>query len=269
MFEPRPKSFSNLAGALILSVVFVLTVCGALYLREANQIAATALNNEVGRMERFAGLFRSDMSNAVSDLRILATGDGILDYLETGRVADLDRAAHRAVFVSKDNADYDKIRYIDDKGVEVMRVNSNGELVPNPELQNKSDRQFFKNANTLAPDQLYVSAIDLNMEHDVIEMPFKPTVRLAVPLFDSKGQRRGIYIVNYLISHSVDRIVRFLPQYAPRFRLLNSQGYWLRGAKPEDEWGFMLPERSNNSLAKTDPGLWARVLRENLGNKTA
>jgi PAS domain S-box-containing protein len=265
MFEPRPKSFSNLLGALFLSIVFVFIVCGALYQREANQITTTALNNEGGRMERFAALFRSDMSNAVSDLRIMATGDGILDYLETGRPADLDRAARRAIFISKDNVDYDKIRYIDEKGVEIMRVNADGQLVPNPELQNKSDRQFFKNANALSPGELYLSAIDLNTEHDAIEVPFKPTVRLAVPLFDAKGQRRGIYIINYLIAHSIDRIVHFVPQYAPRFRLLNSQGYWLRGAKPEDEWGFMVPERSNKSLAKTDPALWARVVREPFG----
>ena len=76
---------------LPLTVAFILVVgfCSALYLREANQIALLNLDNENRRMDRFAGLFRADIGEAVSDLRQLSTGDGLQLYLLSGKPEDL------------------------------------------------------------------------------------------------------------------------------------------------------------------------------------
>ncbi len=265
MFAPQRISLSNLLAPLIISILFVLTICSALYLREADQIAATALDNENHRMDRFAGLFRNDVGAVVSDLRLLVSGDGLQTYLISGQPTDLDRAVRRAAFFSKDNPDYDQIRYLDEHGQEIFRLNGDGAIVPHDQLQNKADRYYFQKANTLNAAEIYISNIDLNIEHGAIEQPIKPMLRLAMPVFDTKGQRRGIFIINYLAENSIERLRQFVPRYAPRFRLLNAQGFWLAGATPADEWGFMLPNRSGMTLAKTDPVLWARVARDPSG----
>jgi len=202
---------------------------------------------------------------AINDLRVLASGDGFQDFLMTGRASDYERAVHRALFFSKDNADYDKIRYIDENGQEIFRLNWKGAIVPHDQLQNKADRPFFQKANALNPSEIFVSAIDLNVENETLEQPLKPTVRVATPIFDASGRRRGIYIINYLAANSFNRLRQFVPRYGQRFRLLNAQGYWLAGAKPEDEWGFELPGRSGLTMAKTDPELWAKILKEPTG----
>ena len=44
-----------------------------------------------------------------------------------------------------------------------------------------------------------------------------------------------------------------------RVRLLNANGYWLKGANAAQEWGFLVPERAGFTLARTDPTLWARM----------
>jgi len=230
-----------------LSLVFTAVVCTTLYLREANQIAVATLDRE--------------------SLRLLSSGDGIISYLESGKPEDLDRATRRAVFFSQDNPDYDKIRYIDESGREVLRVNGMGDVVPGDRLQNKADRPFFQKTNALSPGQIYISPIDLNVENGAIEQPLKPMVRLAMPIFDSHGQHRGIYVINALIENSIDRLRQFSPQYAPRFRLLNAQGYWLAAAKPGEEWGFMLPGRAGMTLAKTDPALWAKIVQNPSGQE--
>ena len=265
MFKRSRISWSSLLLPLTISTILVVGVCSALYLREADQIASTALDNESRRMDRFSGLFRTDVESAVSDLRLLATGDGLQAYLLSGSKADLDRAVRRAVFFSKDNPDYDKLRFIDVNGDEVIRVNRDGEIVPHDQLQNKADRPFFQKSIMLGPAQVYLSSIDFNVEHGSLELPFKPTLRLAMPVFDETGQRRGIYIINELAQNSIDRLRQFVPKYAQRFRLLNPQGYWLAGARPEEEWGFTMPNRMDMTLAKTDPELWARILREPSG----
>ena len=267
MFRPQRISFSKLLVPLAVALVFVLGICGALYLREADQIEGTTLDNENRRMERFTGLFRSDVTSMVSDLRLLASGDALQNYLAGGNPADLVGAAHRAVFFSKDNPDYDQIRYIDEQGQELLRVNQNGAIVPQDELQNKADRPYFQKANALAAGQIYISAIDLNEENGVIEKPIKPMLRAAIPVFGPNGQRRGVYIINFLVANSIERLREFVPRYHQRFRLLNAHGYWLAGAKPEQEWGFILPDRSEMTMAKTDPALWAKVVRDPEGQE--
>jgi PAS domain S-box-containing protein len=256
---------SSLLLPLTVASILVLGVCSMLYLREAKQIAFTNLDNENRRMDRFAGLFRTDIGDAVSDLRLLATGDGLETYLSSGQSADYTRAVRRAVFFSKDNPDYDQLRFIDEKGQEIIRVNRDGVVVPSDQLQNKADRPYFQKAIALQAGQIYLSSIDLNMEHDVIERPLKPVIRLAMPVFDEKGERRGIYVINMRAANAIERLRQFVPKYAQRFRLLNPQGYWLVGTRPEEEWGFALPGRSGMTLAQTDPALWAKILHDPSG----
>ena len=89
----------------------------------------------------------------------------------------------RAVFFSKDNPDYDQLRYIDETGQEVIRVNAGGVIVPHEQLQNKADRDYFLKANALAANQIYISRVDLNIEHGKVEQPVKPMLRLAMPVY--------------------------------------------------------------------------------------
>ena len=265
MFKRSRISWWALLLPLTISTILVVAVCSLLYWREARQIAFTTLDNENRRMERFCGLFRNEVGTAVSDLRLLASGDGLERYLLSGNKEDFDRAVHRAVFFSKDNPDYDKLRFLDLDGEEVFRINRNGEIVPHDQLQNKADRPFFQKTNALSASQVYLSTIDFNVEHGAVELPFKPTLRLGMPVFDETGQRRGIYVINELAQNSIERLRQFVPKYAQRFRMLNPQGYWLAGARPEDEWGFAQPGRMGMTLAKTDPELWARILAEPSG----
>jgi len=255
-------SWTALLLPLTAAIILVVAICSALYLREADQIEGNMLDREQRRMEIFAGLFAGDINSAVTDLRLLATGDALQAYLFSGQPADLDRATRRALFFSTENSDFDKIRYLDEKGQEIIRINRNGVVVPPDQLQSKANRPFFQKPEELPSGQIFISAFDLNVEHGAIEQPLKPTLRIAMPVFDANGRRRGVYVINELGTNIVERLQKFAPQYQQRLRLLNAQGYWLKGARPEEEWGFMLPGRSGMTLANTNPGLWARIVRE-------
>ncbi len=240
-------------------------ICTAFYLREAGQIEQTLRDRESLRAEFFARLIVWDLQPVAANLRVLADGEGLHDFLATGRPGDLERAAHRAEFFSHEQAAYDKIRYIDERGQEIIRVNRNGVIVPADQLQNKADTYFFRRGMTLEPGQIFISPFDLNKEDGRIEQPFKPTLRFTVPVFDAAGRRRGIYVINYLGANLLALLREFAPQYQHRLRLLNAQGYWLKGARPEEEWGFMFPEREGLTLARTDPALWSQLVRETAG----
>jgi len=252
---------------LICALTVVAAICGALYLQDANQIAQGNLDREYRRMEIFSGLFGRDVSSVVSDLRQMSTGDSLQAYLTTGQQADLERAVNRAVFFSRENADYDQIRFLGETGQEKYRVNRNGAIVPDDQLQNKGDRPYFQKAWALNPGEIYLSAIDLNVERGAIEQPPKPMLRLAAPVYDATGAERGVFVINDLAANLIDRLRDFTPQYRQRLRLLNAQGYWLAGARPDEEWGFMLPGRSGLTMARTDPELWAKIVSEPRGQE--
>ena len=259
MFSRQRISPSHAIIPLTIAALVVIAICIALYLREAGQITEPALTRENTRMEIYAGLVTNDLSDAITDLRLLASGDGLRSYLTSGKPEDLARAVRRAEFFSKDNPAYDKIRYIDENGKEIFRLNRGDVVVPPDQLQDKSDRPFFQKTKDLDADQIYISPIDLNFDNGKMEMPIKPTVRVAMPVVDSTGRHRGIYVINYRAADLLDRLRQFVPRYAQRLRVLNSEGYWLAAFNPDQEWGFMLPGRQDITLAKTDPALWAQI----------
>ena len=95
---------------------------------------------------------------------------------------------------------YDQIRFLDNTGKEVVRINyndGNPAIVPQSQLQDKKDRYYFQEAIALAPEETYISPMDLNIEHGEIEVPLKPMIRFGTPVFNSNGHRQGIVLINY------------------------------------------------------------------------
>jgi len=256
---PTRRFFSSSVLIPLVASLVIVIICFSLYQREADPIKKGVLDREARRTEIFAHFFEQDIRSTIKDLQQLADGDGLQSYLLTGKREDLNRAMHRAWFFSRQNPDYDQVRYINEQGKEVIRINWNGDVVSAEQLQDKSNRPYFQKTNTLLQGQYYISVLDLNSENGRIEQPLKPTVRVAIPVFDVTGKKRGIYVVNYLVGNAIDRLQKFTPQYSQRLRILNPGGYWIKSAEPSDEWGFVLPERAEKSLARTNPFLWEQI----------
>jgi signal transduction histidine kinase/ActR/RegA family two-component response regulator/PAS domain-containing protein len=249
----------RIAAVIAPAVASVLLGCWLLYSHEASQIAHRESERESLRVALLSTLMQSELRPVAQDLWLLADGDGLRNYLGTGSPDSLRAAIHRAKFLSTRNLAYDQIRFIDQSGQEVLRVNRGGAVVEALDLQNKADRGYFLKASQLPAGVLLLSQFDLNVENGRLEEPLKPMLRFAVPVFDSAGRRRGIYIINYLGSTFIAHLQQTLPTGARRLRLLNSSGYWLKGDDPRQEWGFMFPERKQISLALQDPALWRQV----------
>jgi diguanylate cyclase (GGDEF)-like protein/PAS domain S-box-containing protein len=101
-------------------------------------------------------------------------------------------------------------RFIDKDGQEVIRVDRNKEsqeafLVDKSSLQNKSQRDYFQILSTSPKNTIWHSNIDLNIENDKLEIPYKPTFRVAVPFFEN-DKFTGIVIVNVLMNNLLKTI---------------------------------------------------------------
>ena len=152
---------------------------------------------------------------------------------------------------------YDQIRYIDETGKEIIRADYNdGNLAiisHKDQLQDKSNRYYFKNALKLDQGEIYLSPFDLNIEHGKIETPHKPMIRIATPVFDSNGHKRGIAILNY----KGEKIIRDYKTVSKNASILNSDGYWLATDKSALEWGCMLG--TDETFSKRFPNSWQKI----------
>lgn len=259
-----PDRHSTWRFGLVVAAVcgLVIALCVLLYRQEIGQLEERWSDSESLRVGLLVHSTQSILRPVANDLRGLADGDGLRAFLTSKDPADFARAVRRAVFFSRQQPNYDQIRYLDEAGQEVLRINAGGQVVPPTQLQNKADRAYFQKPRTLLPGQIYLSSFDLNVENGRVELPFKPMLRFATPVFDAEGRRRGVYVINYLGDDLLTHLQEAVASSAQRLRLLNSQGYWIKAARPEDEWGFMLPERGGHTLARTNPVLWAKIARE-------
>ena len=92
----------------------------------------------------------------------------------------------------------------------------------------------------LAPDDIYISPLDLNVEQGRIETPFKPVMRFGTPIFAASGTAAGIVALNYLGQRLLDAVRRSAVPISDHLHLLEPRGYSLHGPIPNDAWGFML-----------------------------
>ncbi|MEO7599854.1 MAG: PAS domain S-box protein, partial [Opitutus sp.] len=251
--------------SLALALLASLALCSTLYFYEARQAERQLREREIARTSLLSYFFRYELRPVANDVRVLAEGDGLRDYLRTGSGADLERVIRRAVLFSRQRSTYDQIRFIDTHGQERVRVNQGGIVVAPTDLANKADRPYFQKANALEPEQIFISAFDLNEEHGTVEAPSKPMLRFATPVFDEAGQRRGIYVINFLASALIADLERATPAFAHRLRLLDAKGHWMKSAKPAEDWGAVLPGRSQFAVSSTNPELWAQLSREPKG----
>lgn len=101
-------------------------------------------------------------------------------------------------------------RFIDAEGKEQIRIDRlNGTSLPfvvaKSDLQDKSGRDYFQIVSKMGPDSIWYSKLDLNIEHGKIEVPYKPTFRVATPIYTA-GEFKGIVIVNMLMNEVIASI---------------------------------------------------------------
>ncbi|MEO0351415.1 MAG: methyl-accepting chemotaxis protein [Cyanobacteria bacterium P01_A01_bin.15] len=155
----------------------------------------------------------------------------------TGRLEEL------FVGMMEEKSYYMQLRYIDEAGDELVRVDSDGTTISpisTDQLQNKGDRGYFTETISIEPGNVYISPVNLNQEQGEIEEPFKPVIRYATPILDDAGQQRGIVIANIFANQFLDLLAQSSESNGEELQLVNQDGYYLANANPDKLWGFDL-----------------------------
>jgi hypothetical protein len=259
------KKTSRIFFGVVKIFLPVCAVCAlvliGVYMRELSASKRMDLALGHTHMDVLNGLLMKEFDVALSDVAILSQSHEMVKFLEGDR-SDVKDLLSDLVLYSRSKRRYDQIRYINPAGKEVIRINYNGgdpAPVAERDLQDKSHRFYFRESISLSRGQVYISPMDLNVEERQIEVPLKPIVRFATPVFGEDGERKGIVVLNYSASIMLDIIREVDRQFIGTFELTNSDGYWLHSMDPAREWGFMYPDKAHVSYASEHPELWAQV----------
>lgn len=155
---------------------------------------------------------------------------------------------------------YLQLRFIDLSGRERIRVDHvNGRAKPlaDRELQDKSDRDYVIAGRQLVIDDYYLSALDLNIEHGKIVEPFVPTLRVVKVVPDEFGRPSGLVVINASAEELLDHMSHTTARdFSPTW-IVNNGGHWMAGPNPDDNWGWLLPEKTPRRQSFAQKYGWA------------
>ena len=264
------KKFPPVLRLILLFLPVALLICGGGYLYYLSQLRFIHEQNR--KMEHETVLvgvvsINRSLEYVMQDVRVLYSNTDFKNMLDLPDRSNIDNVATDWIGFAEAKQVYQKIRWIDERGIERLRVNyadKKAFVVPENRLQDRRERYFFEDTNALEEGEMYVSPLDLNIENDRIERPFVPTIRFGMPVFNSKGQKKGILLLNYYAASMLKRFEQLTSMRGNAAWLVNRNGYWLRGPSNADEFGFMF-DNHDLSMAARYPQAWERIRKAEEG----
>jgi signal transduction histidine kinase len=170
------------------------------------------------------------MEQLASEVLFLSASTALDDLVEAGTESARQRLEQDfSVFATAYPYIY-QVRYLDHRGQEQVRVDRRGDrlmVVPLSSLQDKSDRYYFREAMVLVPGQIYVSPLDLNIEHGQVETPERPVVRVATPVADHAGTLKGLLIINLHAELFLRQVQQMAEVHGGTAYLFDQAGFFL------------------------------------------
>ena len=257
--------FRQFFSMFIPVAVVIIAIAYAL----ANMRTSTQLGHIVAsertNLHQLSGYLAAEASTSLNQLLALAQEAALIRAMDSP-----SPRAMRPVFMTmaKRNPNYQQIRWIDESGVErvrVMRDQARLFAVDDQQLQDKSSRYYFKAARSLLLGEVYISRLDLNMENGRIEIPLRPTLRVATPVQDSQGQRRGVLVINISMKYMLAAI-RYAREKNPDtdYVLINKDGNWLTAPRQQAPDDSLLEQ--NIRFSREHPLAWKHISTSRNGN---
>jgi len=130
------------------------------------------------------------------------------------------------LMLAQHNPFYHQLRLIDPQGMEIIRIEhkrGSAYALPPTALQMKAHRYYFQQAIEIDAGEIFLSKMDYNIEHGMLENPLLPVFRYASPV-DLKGQREGIFIIN-IYARSLLEVLQGTPSMSyEKLNLIDKEG---------------------------------------------
>lgn len=250
-------------------ILIVLSIMFGFYKAEISRYRFTLEMLEKTQMEHKKEDMLDDLEHVAFNLACLSDLSSLRSFVDDPSDSNKkDLIEDFFVFCAVEKK-YDQIRFIDDKGLEIVRINynkGNTEVVSPDKLQYKTKRYYFRDTYQLSKDQVFVSPLDLNIERGEIEKPLKPMIRFGKPIFTKDNVKKGVIILNFLAEGIIKRFSEHHSKHGlltNHSLMVNHQGFWLKGFDSSDEWGFMF--QNNKKFEHYSADAWQIISSKDFG----
>ncbi|MCK9491535.1 MAG: diguanylate cyclase [Sulfurimonas sp.] len=156
-------------------------------------------------------ILKEEVDNLDNIVKSLSNSTTLREFVKHKDIDELLRVEDMFLTITNMNRDVMQLRYIDKNGMEIIRINKRNRsdeaiLIARDKLQNKASRDYFQIVSAMKDKKVWYSKFDLNIEHGKVEIPYKPTIRIAIPLFDDSQRFEGMLMVNLLTKNLLDSI---------------------------------------------------------------
>ena len=184
---------------LLITIVFI-SVSLSIYLlayKLTNETIQKSFTNQIEINQNNINFTIKQFDKTKSDLlNTLTNNEDLKKFITTKNDTELKK-----LFLTFANSDklIMQMRILNLNGNEIFRLDKVKDeyLFRNKKiLQDKAHRDYFKSFLKLKRKELGISKLDLNVENNKVEKPFKSTIRMAMPIFLDKKEK-AILIINY------------------------------------------------------------------------
>jgi len=253
---------------LLPLTILLLFAIGALSVLQAQTNSRLVKNEERNLVEAQISVINAEFSDILSDLHFLAERTEFHLRRRPAIPEFLTDMADEYKSFAQYKTIYDQIRFINEDGKEIVRVDLNvgkPKISPIENLQDVQTRYYFAETLKLTKGQVFVSPFDILQESNLGGYPLEPTMRFATPVFDKLGGKQGVIVINYIGRFLLGDLNHLNQSTGSSLMLIDSNGYWLVNPKSTSEWGFVLPGDENSSFAIDHPTIWKEIKDQNSG----
>ncbi len=241
-------------GTFVIAGLGVIVFAFLSYTQVREYFKQNLLSSLVLELDEYSKTINENIQGMVGDVKLFANDENIqaiiratknkygYDKKTNDTLSGLKKRFEKNIkSILEHKEAYFNIRLIDAKnGKELLTVvkGNKGEIViiKNEDLQNKSKRDYFKKAKTLKKDEVYISEINLNRENGILSLPYLPTIRVAVPVYDGDSIF-AILIVNADI-YKLFTPINYNYSSEKNIYLANEDGYYLYHKDKDKVFGF-------------------------------
>lgn len=203
-------------------------------------------SQEVGLIKKFDYL-KPDIEKFDEIVKALASNASLENYLITPTHEKRDNLVNVFYAIAMSNNLIMQARFIDANGKEQIRIDRKNKydkpfIIAEADLQDKSQRDYFQSVSRMKEQKVWHSRIDLNIENGKIEIPYKPTMRVAQPMIKD-NQFVGMVIINLLASEMISGLKK---STSFDHFIIDKDGYFI--THPNDHYSWSRYTNSNIRL---------------------
>jgi len=231
---------------LLVTLLPTVLIGGYALIFTTDTLRSSSLSVQSSKVELTSEKVKSQLNQINSDLFYLRDSNDLSLYISALKSSSAHKK--RLMLVNLRNSlrkfaqqkkSYQQIRFLNTKGLEIIRINYKKGRVKNVSdtaLQDKSDTAYFKKAIKLKNGDLYISPLNLNYEHGVVEKPIQPTIRYATPVFDKLNELLGVIVLNV----NVQNIMQIMASESTKdmqLQFVSPEGFYYFHPDASKTWG--------------------------------